>query len=94
MTMTSQTKLTRAARTLLHQIGMTLRRSAFDPNEWRVNFVGGQEASAYYTDDLTDAVATGESMARAYSKQTNRRWCLHCGTWAIGTCFESKTESE
>lgn len=31
--------------------------------EYRVNFRGGDEGTAYYTDDLGDAVATGRDMA-------------------------------
>lgn len=32
--------------------------------EYRVNIIGQFEPTAYYTDDLLDAVATGEAMAR------------------------------
>ena len=33
-------------------------------SEWRVNFVNGNEDSAYYTDDVWDAILTGYSMAK------------------------------
>jgi hypothetical protein len=33
-------------------------------NEYKVNFVGGGEATAYYTDDLADALGTGKAMAK------------------------------
>jgi len=32
--------------------------------EYRVNFRGGNEATAYYTNDLRDAVLTAAQMAR------------------------------
>ena len=32
--------------------------------EYRVNFLNGKEASAYYTTDLTDAVGTAILMSR------------------------------
>lgn len=33
-------------------------------NEYIVNFKGGREATAYYTDDLEDALLTGRAMAK------------------------------
>ena len=33
------------------------------PGEYRVNYRGGKEATAYYTDDLADALSTGKIMA-------------------------------
>lgn len=38
---------------------MTLRKR---DGEYRVNFAGGKEATAYYTNDLEDAFATGVTM--------------------------------
>jgi hypothetical protein len=38
---------------------MTLRKH---DREYRVNFVGGSEATAYYTNDLEDAFATAIDM--------------------------------
>lgn len=35
-----------------------------DAGEYRVNFKGGQESTAYYTDDIDDAVNTGVVMSR------------------------------
>lgn len=35
-----------------------------DTDEYRVNFTGGREATAYYTDDIADALATGLAMAK------------------------------
>jgi hypothetical protein len=49
------------ARETLRAAGLTLRKVE---GEYRVNFIGGDEDTAYYTDDLTDAVSTGLHMAR------------------------------
>jgi hypothetical protein len=46
------------ARRRVKAIGWTLKRSS--PDEWRVCGKGCNEASAYYTNDLTDAVQTAE----------------------------------
>ena len=48
------------AREHLTDLGMSLRKKG---GEYRVNFQGGAEGTAYYTDDLGDAIATGEAMA-------------------------------
>jgi hypothetical protein len=34
------------------------------PGEYRVNYCGGREATAYFTDDLADALRTGKIMAQ------------------------------
>jgi hypothetical protein len=61
--MSKQTfKATKAA---LKAIGITLSKTSNFPNEYRVNLLGGTEATAYYTNDLTDALGTGISMAEA-----------------------------
>ena len=40
------------------------------PPEYRVNFIGGSEDTAYYTNDLLDAYHTGVTMAqRAWSQR-------------------------
>jgi hypothetical protein len=44
----------------LRDHGIELKR---DPDEFRINYLGGNEAMAYYTDDLQDAYATGLLMA-------------------------------
>jgi hypothetical protein len=46
----------------LRTLGMVLTRDP-DAREYRVNFKGGQEATAYYTGDLEDAIATAQHMA-------------------------------
>lgn len=53
----------------MQQIGLVLTH---DQGEYRVNFKGGGEASAYYTTDLDDAVATGLDMARREHKKNPR----------------------
>jgi len=50
------------ARTICRDLGMTLR--SLD-GEWRVNYRGGEEATAYYTDDLADVVETAAAMDHA-----------------------------
>jgi hypothetical protein len=48
------------AREELGRVGMVLRAS---DGEFRVNVRGGAESTAYYTNDLDDAVGTGRLMA-------------------------------
>jgi len=50
------------ARATLAALGMSLTHSA-ETGEYRVNYRGGKESTAYYTNDLADAVATGTAMA-------------------------------
>lgn len=45
----------------LRKIGISLKH---DYKEYRVNFLNGTEDTAYYTDDLYDAIATGKHMAK------------------------------
>lgn len=40
-----------------------------DDGEYRVNFRAGREATAYYTNDLEDALATGIAMANRKAAQ-------------------------
>jgi hypothetical protein len=51
--------LTKAAQA----IGMTIRWNA-DYREYRVNFRSGDEATACYTNDRDDALATAQAMAK------------------------------
>jgi hypothetical protein len=48
------------AKAELRALGLTMR---VEEGEFIVNKRGGREATAHYTDDLTDAVATGIAMA-------------------------------
>lgn len=53
------------AKSVLSPLGMSLRKR---DNEFRVNFRDGAEATAYYTDDLDDALSTGRAMALGRSE--------------------------
>lgn len=55
------------ARQRLRDFGMVLRKT--DGGDFRVNFRNGAESSAYYTDNLKDAVDTGQNMAIRYVQQ-------------------------
>ena len=48
------------AKAKLREFNLVLTKNE---GEYRVNFKGGREASAYYTDDINDAVCTGFAMA-------------------------------
>lgn len=54
----------------LASAGMVIKNQ---DGEYRVNFKHGFEATAYYTDDLTDAVGTGLDMARRRDNKTVER---------------------
>ncbi len=49
------------AQDIAHNYGMTLVRKEVD---YRVNYQKGIEATAYYTDDLEDAVETAKQMSK------------------------------
>lgn len=48
------------AKAALRPLGVVLTKTEWD--EYRVNFRNGREATAYYTNDLEDAVGTGVAM--------------------------------
>jgi hypothetical protein len=50
------------AKSIARHLGLTLRKVR--SGEYRVNFRDGNEATAYYTDNLEDAVKTVVEMAR------------------------------
>jgi hypothetical protein len=55
------------AKEILNSVGMTISKKV---GEYRVNYQGGDEGTAYYTDDLEDAVVTGSVMAvRRYGQR-------------------------
>ena len=58
----------RVARQFASHIGIDLRYDV-DTYEFRVNYRGGKEATAYYTDDLKDALGTAILM----SQETKQR---------------------
>jgi hypothetical protein len=53
---------TTEARAILRDLGLSIRKTPGVP-EYRVNYAGGPEGTAYYTSDLADAVSTGRAMA-------------------------------
>jgi hypothetical protein len=48
------------ARAALAQLGLVIKKT---DREYRVNWPKAREATAYYTTELDDAVATGKAMA-------------------------------
>lgn len=54
------------ARAILEPLG--IRINSFN-GEYRVNFKNGMEATAYYTDDIDDAIGTGKAMAEHRSNK-------------------------
>jgi len=55
------------AKAVLTPLGIEITRTEYD--EYRVNFKGGKEATAYYTDDIDDAIGTGKAMAAENAKR-------------------------
>jgi hypothetical protein len=55
-------------RRAIRALGLTASRRN---GEWRVNLPGGSEATAYYTNDNDDALATAKAMAAATTKGDN-----------------------
>lgn len=61
----------------LREIGITISVDR-DYGEYRVNFAGGSEATAYYTNDIDDALDTGCAMASyAECRPAAERAALH-----------------
>ena len=50
------------AKSIARHLGLTLRKVR--SGDYRVNLPGGDEATAYYTGDLEDAVRTAVELAR------------------------------
>lgn len=63
------TKPNQSIRTQLRAVGVRFKY-LHDTDEFRVNFVGGLEATAYYTDDIEDALSTGLAMAKHRDAQS------------------------
>lgn len=61
------------AKKQLRELGISLTKK---DAEYRVNFYGGTEATAYYTDDIDDAYYTGKHMSSAINP-TNRKSIWH-----------------
>jgi len=57
------------AKSVARHLGFTLRQ--LRSGKYRVNFRDGNESTAYYTDDLEDAVNTAIAMARKQPSGTS-----------------------
>lgn len=53
------------ALTAIRRLGASVRYFS-EWREYRVNIPGGNEATAYYTDDLDDAIGTAKQMMKHY----------------------------
>jgi hypothetical protein len=63
VTMSTQKLTLSTVRAQLRLIGVVITRTEYA--EYRVNFARGREATAYYTPDLDDALATGVIMTQS-----------------------------
>jgi hypothetical protein len=73
------------AKSIARDLGLTLRKVR--SGNYRVNFRDGNETTAYYTDNLEDAVNTAVEMARnrALCERTQRN---------SSACWRMQTEGE
>lgn len=55
----------------LRKLGLILIRK---DGEYKVNFRGGKEGTAYFTNELDDALATGKKMAEAKVEVFQSKW--------------------
>lgn len=69
------------AKAELKQLGVTLTKR---DGEFRVNVSGASELHAYYTDDITDAVASGRVMALRSTPEGQIKRALHLIKTHIG----------
>jgi len=58
------------AKSIARHLGLTLRK--LRSGDYRVNFRDGNETTAYYTDNLEDAVRTVVEMARKRAVELHR----------------------
>jgi hypothetical protein len=58
------------AKAIARHLGLTLRKVR--SGDYRVNFRDGNETTAYYTDNLEDAVNTAVEMARKRALEAHR----------------------
>jgi hypothetical protein len=61
-TVRNNTQSNLSVRAQLSAVGVRMKY-LYETDEYKVNFVEGTEATAYYTDDIQDALATGLAMA-------------------------------
>jgi hypothetical protein len=59
------------AKARIRPLGLVLRND-IEAGEYRVNYRGGREATAYYTNDLDDAVNTAQAMATWRDERAGR----------------------
>jgi len=64
------------AKSIARHLGLTLRNVR--SGDYRVNFRDGNETTAYYTDNLEDAVNTAVEMARKRASVVTKV-CPNCG---------------
>lgn len=57
----------------LRELMVTIRKTPYE-QEYRVNYINGQESTAYYTNDLEDAYNTGIRMS--IWRQHTPKWNL------------------
>ena len=65
------------AKSIARHLGLTLRHVR--SGDYRVNFRDGNETTAYYTNDLEDAVNTAVEMARKREAAAWPKPHPHCG---------------
>jgi hypothetical protein len=63
------------AKSIARHLGLTLRKVR--SGDYRVNFRDGNETTAYYTDNLEDAVNTAVDMARKRASAVTKE-CPNC----------------
>jgi hypothetical protein len=64
------------AKSIARHLGLTLRKVR--SGDYRVNFRDGNETTAYYTDNLEDAVNTAVEMARKRAVSCSvQSWDMH-----------------
>jgi hypothetical protein len=73
------------AKSIARHLGLTLREVR--SGDYRVNFRDGNETTAYYTNDLEDAVKTAVEMAR--KRERDLRRTMGSAQSRAGNCRQS-----
>lgn len=82
----------REVRQRLRTVGVAISFRAHS-DEYRVNFRGGREATAYYTSDIEDALGTGLDMARrAVANQEVLIAPAHCYSFKLQQLLKQRSE--
>jgi hypothetical protein len=81
------------AKSIARHLGLTLRKMR--SGDYRVNFRDGNETTAYYTEDLEDAVNTAVEMARKRggSSCTNVMTAAYALVEATNKCLAKNNKS-